>query len=131
MPFGASTTTVTFFNAASLTADPAPTEIGTATLAGAGVLLTHTLGMLGSDITPSNAAALKAVLAEAITKAEAAPTKGFSLDVVDVASDTDPERIEYLENSGKVQIWRTSSTSLTMLLDTARGLLVALGILVP
>ena len=129
MPFGASTTTVTFFNAATL-AD-SPTEIGTATLSGAGVLLTHTLGMLGADITPSNAVALKAVLAEAITKADAAPAKGFVLDVVDVASDTDAERIEWLENSGKVQIHRTASTSLTMLLDTARGLAAALAILVP
>lgn len=84
-----------------------------------------------ASIVPSDAAALKATLASALVMIDAAPAKGFALDMVETPANDDPEKVEYLENDGDIKIVKSATQNQTMAVDTARGLKLALDALVP
>lgn len=106
------------------------TELGTVALTATtppGCTITRTLGGGGDNsIVPSNAGALRARLAADLPAIAATPGHGFAQDIVDTAADADPERLEYLENSGNVQIVKSTTQAMTMLPATAEGLRMAL-----
>lgn len=108
------------------------TEVGIVELTvTGGVKITRVSGYTGeTPCTLSSASALRARLAVDVPRAVATPGHGFEEDVVETAADTDPERLEYRENGGKVAVKRAAGAEIAMLVDTAEGLrqaLVSLG----